>query len=72
MASAIAELDAADVGLLTSMNRPVVLVRRLPSARLAPAVAPGSADIGIMIAYTAVHHLLLGLPGMRLVRTSSS
>ena len=31
--------------------------------RSSPAVAPGSADVGVMLAYTPLHHLLLGLPG---------
>jgi hydrogenase maturation protein HypF len=31
--------------------------------RLADAVAPGSADVGLLLPYTPVHHLLLGLPG---------
>lgn len=29
----------------------------------ADAVAPGSADLGVLLPYTPVHHLLLGLPG---------
>ncbi|MFJ5775249.1 carbamoyltransferase HypF [Streptomyces sp. NPDC093094] len=31
--------------------------------RPAEAVAPGSPDLGVMLPYTPVHHLLLGLPG---------
>ena len=30
---------------------------------VAEAVAPGSPDLGVMLPYTPVHHLLLGLPG---------
>ncbi|MFF0429480.1 carbamoyltransferase HypF [Streptomyces sp. NPDC004520] len=53
--------------LLTGRVRPVVLLRRRDDARprhgAAPAraVAPGSPDLGFMLPYTPVHHLLLGL-----------
>ncbi|MEU7034633.1 carbamoyltransferase HypF [Streptomyces sp. NPDC046237] len=53
--------------LLVGSVRPVVLLRRrdAPRPRLgaapAKAVAPGSPDLGFMLPYTPVHHLLLGL-----------
>ncbi|MEU7015274.1 carbamoyltransferase HypF [Streptomyces sp. NPDC046385] len=53
--------------LLIGGVRPVVLLRRRDDARprhgAAPAraVAPGSPDLGFMLPYTPVHHLLLGL-----------
>ncbi|WP_432192306.1 carbamoyltransferase HypF [Streptomyces sp. bgisy027] len=56
--------------LLEGPVRPVVLLRRRPDPsyaeggpRPAEAVAPGSPDLGVMLPYTPVHHLLLGLPG---------
>ncbi|MFJ2000587.1 carbamoyltransferase HypF [Streptomyces chartreusis] len=56
--------------LLEGPVRPVVLLRRRPdpayaegAPRPAEAVAPGSPDLGVMLPYTPVHHLLLGLPG---------
>ncbi|MHA5047640.1 carbamoyltransferase HypF [Streptomyces sp. SD15] len=56
--------------LLTGATRPIVLLRRRPDgspAAMTPqpaaAVAPGSPDLGIMLPYTPLHHLLLGLPG---------
>ncbi|MGW2889854.1 carbamoyltransferase HypF [Streptomyces griseoruber] len=56
--------------LLEGGVRPVVLLRRRPDParetgdpRPADAVAPGSPDLGVMLPYTPVHHLLLGLPG---------
>ncbi|SHN18036.1 carbamoyltransferase HypF [Actinacidiphila paucisporea] len=48
--------------LLTGPVRPVVLLRGRRRA-LGGAVAPGAPDIGVMLPYTPVHHLLLGLPG---------
>ncbi|MFF5937926.1 carbamoyltransferase HypF [Streptomyces sp. NPDC012508] len=53
--------------LLVGSVRPVVLLRRRddprprPGAAPAKAVAPGSPDLGFMLPYTPVHHLLLGL-----------
>ncbi|WP_042364617.1 carbamoyltransferase HypF [Streptacidiphilus neutrinimicus] len=58
--------------LLTGARRPIVLLRRRRDADasgararalVADAVAPGSPDLGVMLPYTPVHHLLLGLPG---------
>ena len=57
------ELSEGDADLLTGRSHPVVLTPRIGDAPLSSAVAPGSADVGVMLAYTPLHHLLLGLPG---------
>ncbi|MFH9725126.1 carbamoyltransferase HypF [Streptomyces sp. NPDC017254] len=63
----LAHLGPLERELLTGGVRPVVLLRRHDDARprqgAAPArgVAPGSPDLGFMLPYTPVHHLLLGL-----------
>ncbi|MBT2542371.1 carbamoyltransferase HypF [Streptomyces sp. ISL-44] len=56
--------------LLTGAVRPIVLLRRRAAAPVAgvgggvaEGVAPRSPDLGAMLPYTPVHHLLLGLPG---------
>ncbi|MEV7618356.1 carbamoyltransferase HypF [Streptomyces sp. NPDC089799] len=56
--------------LLTGPARPVVLLRRRTGGaagsggpEAAPEVAPRCPDLGFMLPYTPVHHLLLGLPG---------
>ncbi|MDT0484402.1 carbamoyltransferase HypF [Streptomyces doebereineriae] len=63
----LVRLSPAERILLEGRARPVVLLRRRPHAggepRPAEAVAPGSPDLGVMLPYTPVHHLLLGLPG---------
>ncbi|MEU3778231.1 carbamoyltransferase HypF [Streptomyces sp. NPDC032472] len=62
----LVSIDAAERALLTGPVRPVVLLRRRPGADLgavAEGVAPRCPDLGVMLPYTPVHHLLLGLPG---------
>ena len=69
-AGRLVHLDAVARDLLTGGRRPIVLLRRRtgaglrePQPAVAAEVAPGSADLGIMLPYTPLHHLLFGLPG---------
>ncbi|NUT27602.1 MAG: carbamoyltransferase HypF [Streptomyces sp.] len=64
----LVRLGPEERALLEGPVRPVVLLRRRPdpsygAPRPAEAVAPGSPDLGVILPYTPVHHLLLGLPG---------
>ncbi|MFJ9048194.1 carbamoyltransferase HypF [Streptomyces bacillaris] len=61
----LAHVDDAERALLTGPRKPVVLLRRRASAapEVASGVAPGSPDLGVMLPYTPLHRLLLGLPG---------
>ena len=45
--------------LLTSRERPIVLLRERENSPIAPAVAPGNQDLGMMLPYTPLHYLLL-------------
>ncbi|MEU3314900.1 carbamoyltransferase HypF [Streptomyces sp. NPDC006662] len=65
----LVHIGPAERVLLTGGVRPIVLLRRqaAPPPRagapgVADAVAPGSPDLGVMLPYTPLHHLLLGLP----------
>ncbi|MGD9960687.1 carbamoyltransferase HypF [Nocardioides sp.] len=58
--------DAA--GVLTSPERPIVLLPRRPDAAVADCVAPGLDDLGVLLPYAPLHHLLFaeqpdGSPG---------
>ncbi|GAB7102230.1 carbamoyltransferase HypF [Streptomyces phaeofaciens JCM 4814] len=59
----LVRLGPEERSLLESAARPIVLLRRRPGSALAEAVAPGGPDLGVMLPYTPLHHLLLGLPG---------
>jgi hydrogenase maturation protein HypF len=65
-------LDAAERALLTCAARPIVLARRRPRARVAPAVAPGARELGVMLPYSPLHHLLAADAGVPLVLTSGN
>ncbi|QMU69631.1 carbamoyltransferase HypF [Streptacidiphilus sp. P02-A3a] len=60
----LAGIDQAERALLTGPVRPIVLLRRRPRTHAElRGVAPGSPDLGFVLPYTPLHHLLLGLPG---------
>ncbi len=71
-AAAVADLEPAEVTLLASVERPIVLCRRRLDAALAPGLAPGNPRLGLMLPYTPLHHLLLAEAGRALVMTSGN
>ena len=71
-ADELVELTAAERELLTGRERPIVIARRRRGARVADAVAPGAPDLGVMLPYTPLHHLLLAAAGGPLVMTSAN
>ena len=59
--------------LLRSPECPIVLLPRLPGpSDIAPSVAPGNPNLGVMLPGTPLHHLLLGELGFLLVATSGN
>ena len=54
--SEIAEADAAELALLKTSPRPIVLMRS--RGAIAPAIAPDLTRIGIMLPVTPLHHLI--------------
>jgi hydrogenase maturation protein HypF len=71
-ASDIAVLAEAERRLLTSIERPIVLVTRRAACALAPDVAPRNPLVGVLLPYTPLHHLLLSDAGRPLVMTSGN
>jgi hydrogenase maturation protein HypF len=49
----------AEEALLTSTERPIVILQRRPDSTLAQEISPGQATIGAMLPYTPLHYLLL-------------
>jgi hydrogenase maturation protein HypF len=74
-AAALCRIDDKEGSLLQSPAAPIVLLRRRPGteAEISAAVAPGTPFLGILLAYTPLHHLLLErLKGAPLVMTSGN
>ena len=71
-AAELAEIDAAAAALLTSPARPIVLLPRKPGTAVAPATAPGNRQLGVMLPYTPLHHLLLEAVARPIVLTSGN
>jgi hydrogenase maturation protein HypF len=72
----LAEVDAVAAALLTSPARPIVLLPRRekagPGTAVAPATAPGNRQLGVMLPYTPLHHLLLEAVARPIVLTSGN
>jgi hydrogenase maturation protein HypF len=72
------DVSEEEEALLQGSVRPIVLLRtrdgasRLPERGLAPSVAPGLSEIGVMLPYTPLHLLLLAAVRTPLVMTSGN
>jgi hydrogenase maturation protein HypF len=66
-------LGLAERELLCAAQRPIVLAPRRPGAPVAPSVAPRALELGVMLPYSPLHHLLLADCGLdALVMTSAN
>ena len=68
----LCKVNPEEESLLTSPARPIVLLEQLDSCEVAEEVAPRQNTLGVMLAYTPLHHLLLGDAGIPLVMTSGN
>jgi hydrogenase maturation protein HypF len=70
----VCEVSAMEARLLRSPESPIVLLRRrqVHGADVAPSVAPGNPNLGAMLPYTPLHHLLLARLGAPVVATSGN
>ncbi|MBI5848347.1 MAG: carbamoyltransferase HypF [Nitrospirae bacterium] len=55
-------VSVAEEELLSSIQRPIVLLRKKEESILPSAVSPGNANLGFMLPYTPLHHLLFHYP----------
>jgi hydrogenase maturation protein HypF len=70
--SSFAHVGKEEAGVLESAARPIVLLKRLEGSPIAESVAPGNPNVGVMLPYTPVHHLLLKGDFLALVMTSGN
>jgi hydrogenase maturation protein HypF len=72
-AQALCEIDAVERALLLSPRCPIVLLRKRQPCAVAEDVAPRNPWLGVTLAYTPLHHLLLrAVGGAPLVMTSGN
>jgi hydrogenase maturation protein HypF len=71
-AESLCVLDPTAVSALGSVARPIVLARRKQDAAVVDAVAPGMPDLGLMLPYTPLHHLLMAKVARPLVLSSGN
>ncbi|MCG2580294.1 MAG: carbamoyltransferase HypF [Marinobacter sp.] len=67
----VCPVSASESQLLTGPERPIVLLHA-PDHDLAVNLAPGRADLGVMLPCTPLHELLLGDQGFPVVATSGN
>jgi hydrogenase maturation protein HypF len=72
MARRLALLSTAESAALLDPARPIVLVKRRHDAPVASAIAPQSAEFGLMLPYSPLHHLLLDELSIAVVATSAN
>lgn len=68
----LATVNEPEATLLTSVQAPIVLLRAVSPSPIAPSVAPGNPLLGVLLPYTAVHHLLLAALDGPVVLTSAN
>lgn len=65
-------MDESEQSLLESAQRPIVLLRRKKTGKLPEAIAPNLDEVGAMLPYTPLHHLLARACDFPLVATSAN
>jgi hydrogenase maturation protein HypF len=71
-ANQLVSVGPVEAALLRGRDRPIVIAPRRPGAAVARAVAPSTRELGVMLPYSPLHHLLLAGAGAPLVMTSGN
>lgn len=66
------QLDAVTQAALCDAARPIVLIPKRADSTLPDSIAPGLHEVGVMLPYSPLHHLLLESFGSPLVATSGN
>ncbi len=72
MVRQLADVNPAEQQLLGSPQRPIVLLQKRETPLLSSAIAPGLNEVGLMLPYSPLHHLLAEGYGAPLVITSAN
>lgn len=72
MAHTLCHLTPEDEVILTSCQRPILLAHRHSSASVCTGVAPSMPELGLMLPYTPLHHLIFNSFRKPLVLTSGN
>ncbi len=65
-------LNELECESLSSINAPILLARKKPNTQLAPNIAKNSPFYGVILPYTPLHALLLGLLDFPIIFTSAN
>lgn len=68
----LAEVSPKEWEMLRSPRRPIVVLNKRRGSPLAPSVAPGLHNVGVMLPYTGLHYLLFAHLTFPLVMTSAN
>ena len=70
----VCKVSPLEARLLHSPESPIVLLRQNAKcgAQIASSIAPGNPNLGVMLPYTPLHHLLMSLLGFPVVATSGN
>lgn len=66
------QCTGTEMDLLDSLVHPIVLLRKNSNTGLSPYLAPGLSEIGVMQAYSPLHHLILQQFNAPIVATSAN
>ncbi|HEY9689953.1 MAG TPA: carbamoyltransferase HypF [Coleofasciculaceae cyanobacterium] len=72
MARRFCQINDHERSLLTGAAAPIVLLTLTDPGQIAAAVAPGLTEIGVMLPYSPLHHLLMGYLDRPIVLTSGN
>ncbi len=72
VARSLVELTPDSGKVLASTRRPIVIATQRSGAAVASGVAPRTPELGVMLPYSPLHHLLLADTGVALVMTSGN
>ncbi|MBT3478318.1 MAG: carbamoyltransferase HypF [Candidatus Marinimicrobia bacterium] len=72
MASSLCEMDPNEISILTSPEKPILILKSKQNVMFTQQVAPGNPNLGLMLPYTPLHELLMSGLGFPIIATSGN